>query len=89
MQEGIIFSLFAISPDGSVGMVSELEKIHPDLSIFRKQPQHPRCDRKDSNKNRKEVIQPPLPGQLPCYDLAPIANLTLVRSKLRPGFGYY
>ena len=34
----IIFSLFAISPDGSVGIVRELEKIHPDLNIFRKRP---------------------------------------------------
>jgi hypothetical protein len=26
---------------------------------------------------RKEVIQPHLPVRLPCYDLAPIAGLTL------------
>ena len=26
---------------------------------------------------RKEVIQPLLPERLPCYDLAPIANLAL------------
>ena len=35
---------------------------------------------------RKEVIQPLLPERLPCYDLAPITNLTLggpILSKLR------
>src|SRR3989344_7421988 len=30
-------------------------------------------------KNRKEVIHPLLPERVPCYDLAPIAELTLPR----------
>ena len=40
---------------------------------------------------RKEVIQPHLPVRLPCYDFAPVTNLTL-NSSLRSwdtGFGYY
>ena len=31
----------------------------------------------DSLSPRKEVIQPHLPVRLPCYDLAPITDLTL------------
>ncbi len=39
------------------------------------------------NLRRKEVIQPHLPVRLPCYDLVPIANLTLdgsPRKTVRP-----
>ena len=32
---------------------------------------------RDLKSPRKEVIQPHLPVRLPCYDLAPITDLTL------------
>ena len=31
----------------------------------------------ESDDSRKEVIQPQVPLRLPCYDLAPITDLTL------------
>ena len=31
---------------------------------------------------RKEVIQPQLPLRLPCYDLAPLAGLTVIPTKV-------
>ena len=31
--------------------------------------------------SRKEVFQPHLPVRLPCYDLAPVTSLTLIRSR--------
>jgi hypothetical protein len=40
---------------------------------------------------RKEVIQPQVPLRLPCYDFAPVADLTVVGCLLlrgqRTGFG--
>ncbi len=36
--------------------------------------------------SRKEVIQPHLPIQLPCYDLAPISSLTFGASLLTVGY---
>ena len=41
--------------------------------------------REPSELLRKEVIQPHLPVRLPCYDLAPIAGLTLGTSLLAVG----
>ena len=35
--------------------------------------------------HRKEVIQPHLPIQLPCYDLAPINGLTLGATRATSG----
>ena len=34
---------------------------------------------------RKEVIQPHLPVRLPCYDFAPVTNLTLNSSPSKVG----
>ena len=34
------------------------------------------------SESRKEVIQPPVPLRLPCYDLAPVIDLTVVRGLL-------
>ena len=33
--------------------------------------------KKQTRLHRKEVIQPHLPIRLPCYDFAPVTNLTL------------
>ena len=44
-----------------------------------------------SSEPRKEVIQPQVPLRLPCYDFAPVADLTVVGCLLlrgqRTGFG--
>src|ERR1700675_2307787 len=44
-----------------------------------------------SSRPRKEVIQPQVPLRLPCYDFAPVADLTVVGCLLlrgqRTGFG--
>ena len=34
---------------------------------------------KRRTRSRKEVFQPHLPVRLPCYDLAPVTGITLVR----------
>ena len=38
-------------------------------------------------RSRKEVFQPHLPVRLPCYDLAPVAGLTLNGSSRLPSSG--
>ena len=46
----------------------------------------PYSDTRSELLPRKEVIQPHLPVRLPCYDFAPVTNLTLNSSfpKVRP-----
>ena len=36
------------------------------------------ADTTSSSRPRKEVIQPQVPLRLPCYDFAPVADLTVV-----------
>ena len=36
------------------------------------------CEGPKGARSRKEVIQPPLPIRLPCYDFTPVTNLTVV-----------
>ena len=40
-------------------------------------PRSPPMDRRESILPRKEVIQPHLPVQLPCYDFVPVTDPTL------------
>ena len=42
---------------------------------------------KPAKVSRKEVFQPHLPVRLPCYDLAPVAGLTLDSALRQPSSG--
>ena len=50
-----------------------------------------RFPREATRRSGKEVIQPQVPLRLPCYDFAPVADLTVVGCLLlrgqRTGFG--
>ncbi len=50
--------------------------VKPRLSIDRPE-EPPSTNRGDSLLPRKEVIQPHLPVQLPCYDFVPVTDPTL------------
>ena len=63
-KPGVQFGSTPQGPKGLKGMNPE-KKPHSDYQIAKQA------------LLRKEVIQPHLPVRLPCYDLAPVMNLTL------------